>query len=111
MWQSGTMAVMLACSTGEFMDSAILGKSVGRKVGCCGLGDLFLLPLLVHLALPGAGGLVWVGLGMAWLCVTAMLGAGGVSGNSVSVASTENLLEVNVGLEGMYLMVWLTGMC
>ena len=36
----------------------ILGKSVEREVGCCRLGDLFLLPLLVHLALLGARGLV-----------------------------------------------------
>ena len=40
--------------TGKLMDSAILGKSVEREVGCCSLGDLFLLPLLVHLALLGA---------------------------------------------------------
>ena len=35
-----------------------------------------------------------------------MLGAGGVSGN---FASTENPLEVSVGLKGIHLMVWLTG--
>ena len=55
MWQMGTMAVMQTCSTGELMDSSILGKYVEREVGWCGLGDLFLLPpLLVHLALLGA---------------------------------------------------------
>ena len=106
------------CARGNGCDAGLLhrwvdgfcysSKSVEREVGCCGLGDLFLHPLLVHLALLGSGGLVWVGLDVAWLCVTAMLGAGGVSGN---FASTENLLEVSVGLKGIHLMVWLTGMC